>query len=113
MKELIHGNPEIGYLAAGGGCAFVMAILRTQKWTRKRFALRLVEGAMCSMLSTAISIALVQYADASFQWSIPLGVFTGFCGTDVVHSAIVGWVEYNALKLSGKDPRKHDSEHTE
>lgn len=99
MKELIHGNPEIGYLAAGGASAFVMAILRTQRWTRKRFALRLVEAFMCSMLSTAVSIGLVQYADVSFLWSIPIGTLTGFIGTDVIHSAIVGWIEYNTLKL--------------
>lgn len=99
MRNLVDGNPELAYFAIGGVSAFVMAIFRTQKWTRKRFAMRLVEGVMCSMLSSAISIGIVQYFDVSFIWSIPIGTFMGFIGTDLIHMVIVGLITYNAMKL--------------
>lgn len=54
---------------------------------------------MCSMLSSAITIGLVQYFKISYAWSVPIGTFTGFIGVDVIHSAIVGWLTYHALKL--------------
>lgn len=57
---------------------------------------------MCSMLSSAITLGVVQYADVSLVWSVPIGTLTGFIGTDVIHSAIVGWIEYRALQLRAK-----------
>lgn len=102
MRNLIDGNPELVFAAGGVASSFMMAILRSMKYTRKKFILRLVEAVMCSMLSSAISIGIVQYFQVSFIWSIPIGTLVGFVGTDVIHSAIVGWIEYRAMKMREK-----------
>lgn len=99
MKNTLTGNPEIVFALGGAVSSFIMAFLRSIKMTRKRFVLRMVEAFMCSMLSSAISIGIVQYFHVSYIWSIPIGTLVGFIGTDVIHSAIVGWIAYNELKL--------------
>lgn len=99
LKNILSGDPELGYLAVGGGLAFVMAFLRSLKFSRKSIALRLVEACMCSMLGTAITIGVVKYGNLDWEWAIPISIFIGFIGTDAIHVAIVGWLEYSAERL--------------
>ena len=88
MKYFEQG-PELYYLLGGALSAFVMAVMRSFQYTRKQFALRLVEAFMCSMLTASFAASLHVVWTLSYVWSIPAGTVIGFLGTDKIHGIIV------------------------
>lgn len=100
MKYLEQG-PELYYLLGGALAAFVMAVMRSFQYTRKQFALRLVEAFMCSMLTASFAVSLHAFWDLSFVWAIPAGTVIGFLGTDLIHGLIVSMLEFYATKQTG------------
>ena len=102
MKNFFVENPEISFLGLGALCSSIMAFLRSIHYTRKRFALRLAESATCAMLTSATDIAVHEYFNASFIWSIPIGSMIGFLGSDFIHAVIVGLIEWQKVKIKEK-----------
>ena len=94
MKYFEQG-PELYYLLGGALSAFVMAVMRSFQYTRKQFALRLVEAFMCSMLTASVVWNL------SYVWAIPAGTVIGFLGTDMIHGIIVSMLEAYANRQAG------------
>lgn len=102
MKFNFEEAPELYYLTGGAFMAFVMAVLRANRYSRKRLAVRLAEGVMCSMLTTAITIAVNSYFELPYIWSIPIGTLIGFLGTDFIHFIIVGILDFHVSRYTGR-----------
>ena len=100
MKYFEQG-PELYYLLGGALSAFVMAVMRSFQYTRKQFALRLVEAFMCSMLTASFAVSLHVVWTLSYVWAIPAGTVIGFLGTDMIHGIIVGLLEAYANRQAG------------
>lgn len=100
MKYFEQG-PELYYLLGGALSAFVMAVMRSFQYTRKQFALRLVEAFMCSMLTASFAVSLHVVWNLSYVWAIPAGTVIGFLGTDMIHGIIVSMLEAYANKQAG------------
>lgn len=100
MKYFEQG-PELYYLLGGALSAFVMAVMRSFQYTRKQFALRLVEAFMCSMLTASFAVSLHVVWNLSYVWAIPAGTVIGFLGTDMIHGIIVGMLEAYANRQAG------------
>lgn len=96
-------NPELYYTTAGGVMAFVMALLRSGGFTKKRLAVRLTDACMCSMLSSAITLFCVEYWGLSYVYGVPIGTFVGFVGTDFISTLIKGWVAAKTNNLPPKE----------
>lgn len=101
MKYFEQG-PELYYLLGGALSAFVMAVMRSFQYTRKQFALRLVEAFMCSMLTASFAVSLHVVWNLSYVWAIPAGTVIGFLGTDMIHGIIVGLLEAYANRQAGR-----------
>ena len=100
MKYFEQG-PELYYLLGGALSAFVMAVMRSFQYTRKQFALRLVEAFMCSMLTASFAVSLHVVWNLSYVWAIPAGTVIGFLGTDMIHGIIVSMLEAYANRQAG------------
>lgn len=103
MKTYFEENSEVVYLGAGSLFAFLMAFLRSAKYTKKHFRTRATEGVMCAMLGSAITMGITEYWNLSNFWAMPIGIFIGFLGTDFIHAVIIGLVEYYSLKVKEKN----------
>lgn len=94
-------GPELYYLLGGALAAFLMAVMRSFQYTRKQFALRLVEAFMCSMLTASFAVSLNAFWELSYVWAIPAGTVIGFLGTDLIHGVIVSVLEAYATRQAG------------
>lgn len=101
--RFIEHSPEIFFLLGGSCAAFVMALMRSLRYTRKQLSMRVVEALMCSMLTTAFAMGLKSFWGVSYEWAIPMGTMIGFLGTDFIRAIVAGLLEFYTTKLSGSD----------
>lgn len=90
------------FLVGGAVFSFVTAVLRSVGHTRKHFIVRLSESLICSCVSTGIAICLVSLLGLPDIVAIPVGVFVGFFGTDLVRAFVVAFLNHQVEMHAGR-----------
>ena len=107
MLNFLKSHAEMLYVAGSGLCALVMTLLRNGGFTTKDLMSRVTEGAMCSMLGSALSIIGISYFKMDVHLSIPIGTFVGFLGTGFIKTLIKGYVT-NKAGVDHENERERD-----
>lgn len=79
---------------------FVVAFLRMgMQHRRTSFKVKLSEGLMCAFLSSALCQFCYLYFDISHEYGMPLSVFVGFMGSEVINSVFIGFIKYKGFNV--------------
>lgn len=100
MPFLQAYDTELLFLLFGSVSAFFMALLRCLSFDRRNAVMIITEAFMCTMITLSIAIGAKTTWNVSYSWSVPVGVFIGFIGTNLVHAVIKRVLEYHVTKYT-------------
>ena len=108
LAELFGDGLTFIYLSIAAFFAFIMNLLRTgYAKHRASFGMRLCEAMMCSMLASAITMLAHLHLGLGYEYAMPVGVFTGYLGSDFISATLIGWIKYRKLGMP-EDRRRYE-----
>lgn len=101
MRLLEVYDTELLFLLFGSVSAFFMALLRCLSFDRRNVVMVITEAFMCTMITLSIAIGAKTTWSVSYSWSVPVGVFVGFIGTNLIHAIVKRILEYQVTQVTG------------